>query len=45
MTNKRKSEKWKRRMERYKKYSYNKGAQRENLETPYDGSLAKPMRF
>jgi hypothetical protein len=33
-------------LERYKKYSYNKGVWRENLETPCcDGSLAKPMRF
>ncbi len=33
-------------LEKYIKYSYNKGVQGENLETPYcDGSLAKPMRF
>jgi hypothetical protein len=30
MTNKRKRGKWKKRLERYKKYSYNKGAEREN---------------
>jgi len=42
----RKEESGRRGLEGYRKYSYNKGVWRENLETPCcDGSLAKPMRF